>query len=90
MRLSLRGSIPQWKPNKPIIRKPLTGCAKRFAFSAAWDVYELSFRLMSANQPNYRSAALWILLSRLLFLWLRISTVEPLTTYYVQFSPVLV
>jgi len=41
---------------------------------------------MSASTKNYRSAALWILLSPLLFLMAAISTVEPLTTYYVQLA----
>lgn len=39
---------------------------------------------MTAEVKNYRRAATWILLSPLLFLMAAISTVESLTTYYVQ------
>ena len=39
---------------------------------------------MNIETKNYRRAALWVLLSPLLFLMASISTVESLTTYYVQ------
>lgn len=39
---------------------------------------------MTTNIKNYRRAAMWILLSPFLFIMAAISTVESLTTYYVQ------
>lgn len=39
---------------------------------------------MTTESKNYRRAAAWIVLSPLLFLMAAISTVESLTTYYVQ------
>lgn len=39
---------------------------------------------MNTEAKNYRRAATWILLSPLLFIMAAISTVESLTTYYVQ------
>lgn len=39
---------------------------------------------MTTESKNYRRAAAWILLSPLLFFMAAISTVESLTTYYVQ------
>ena len=39
---------------------------------------------MSTEERNYGRAAKWILLSPLLFIMASISTVESLTTYYIQ------
>jgi hypothetical protein len=39
---------------------------------------------MTTKSKNYRRAAAWVLLSPLLFFMAAISTVESLTTYYVQ------
>jgi hypothetical protein len=41
---------------------------------------------MTTEAKNYRRAAMWILFSPILFIMAAISTVESLTTYYVQLA----
>ena len=44
----------------------------------------MSIKGMNTETKNYRRAATWIVLSPILFLMASISTVESITTYYVQ------